>query len=77
MFLDWFYPSCFSLFDRALELWTLDPLVTSPILKLLNEVVNNRNSRLLFDATVPMGYLILAEMTKILIRFGRFTFLSC
>ncbi|EUB56335.1 Exportin-7 [Echinococcus granulosus] len=69
-FLDWFYPSLFSLFGRALELWPFDPLVTCPVLKLLAEIVHNRNDRLKFDGTIPMGYLLLAEMTKILINFS-------
>ncbi|KAL5971532.1 Exportin-7, partial [Taenia solium] len=69
-FLDWFYPSLFSLFSRALELWPFDPLVNCPVLKLLAEIVHNRNDRLKFDGTLPMGYLLLAEMTKILINFS-------
>ncbi|KAL5104547.1 Exportin-7 [Taenia crassiceps] len=69
-FLDWFYPSLFSLFGRALELWPFDPLVNCPVLKLLAEIVHNRNDRLKFDGTLPMGYLLLAEMTKILINFS-------
>ncbi|VDN12069.1 unnamed protein product [Dibothriocephalus latus] len=70
MFLDWFYPSCFTLFSRALELWPFDPQVLSPVLKLLTEVVHNRNGRLMFDATIPMGYLLLSEMAKILVSSG-------
>uniref|UniRef100_A0A0X3P2S5 Exportin-7 n=1 Tax=Schistocephalus solidus TaxID=70667 RepID=A0A0X3P2S5_SCHSO len=70
MFLDWFYPSCFTLFGRALELWPFDPQVLSPILKLLTEVIHNRNGRLMFDATIPMGYLLLSEMAKILVSAG-------
>lgn len=69
-FLDWFFPSLFSLFGRALELWPFDPLVNCPVLKLLGEIVHNRNDRLKFDGTIPMGYLLLAEMTKILINFS-------
>ncbi|BHF65502.1 Exportin 7 [Sparganum proliferum] len=70
MFLDWFYPSCFTLFSRALELWPFDPQVISPVLKLLTEVIHNRNGRLMFDATIPMGYLLLSEMAKILVSSG-------
>nr|VZI15407.1 unnamed protein product [Spirometra erinaceieuropaei] len=70
MFLDWFYPSCFTLFSRALQLWPFDPQVISPVLKLLTEVIHNRNGRLMFDATIPMGYLLLSEMAKILVSSG-------
>ncbi|VDD76701.1 unnamed protein product [Mesocestoides corti] len=70
LFLDWFYPSLFTLFGRAMELWHFDPLVTCPVLKLLAEVVHNRNDRLKFEGTLPIGYLLLAEMTKILLGFG-------
>ncbi|VDK22476.1 unnamed protein product [Taenia asiatica] len=76
-FLDWFYPSLFSLFSRALELWPFDPLVNCPVLKLLAEIVHNRNDRLKFDGTLPMGYLLLAEMTKILINFSAQLILFC
>ncbi|VDN95977.1 unnamed protein product [Rodentolepis nana] len=69
-FLDWFYPSLFSLFSRALEFWPYDPHVTCPILKLLAEIANNRNDRLKFESTLPMGYLLLAEMTKVLNDYG-------
>ncbi|VUZ51891.1 unnamed protein product, partial [Hymenolepis diminuta] len=69
-FLDWFYPSLFSLFGRALELWPYDSHVTCPILKLLAEIANNRNDRLKFESTLPIGYLLLAEMTKILNNYG-------
>lgn len=70
LFLDWFYPSLFSLFGRAIEVWPFDPQVTCPLLKLLAEVVQNRNDRLKFEGTLPMGYLLLAETAKILINFG-------
>lgn len=69
-FLDWFYPSLFSLFGRALELWPYDSQVTCPILKLLTEIVNNRNDRLKFEGTLPIGYLLLAETTKALNDYG-------
>ncbi len=70
LFLDWFYPSLFSLIDRAIQLWPFDPQVTCPLLKLLTEVVQNRNDRLKFEGTLPMGYLLLAETAKILISLG-------
>ncbi|KAF8569577.1 hypothetical protein P879_05088, partial [Paragonimus westermani] len=70
MLLDWFYPMGFKLFGRALELWPLDPTVNVSVLKLLTEIVHNRNGRLLFDPTVPTGYLLFTELSRVLTAFG-------
>ncbi|KAF5398041.1 hypothetical protein PHET_08861 [Paragonimus heterotremus] len=70
MLLDWFYPMGFKLFGRALELWSLDPIVNVSVLKLLAEIVHNRNGRLLFDPTVPTGYLLFTELSRVLTAFG-------
>ncbi|KAF6779419.1 hypothetical protein AHF37_01928, partial [Paragonimus kellicotti] len=71
MLLDWFYPMGFKLFGRALELWSLDPIVSVSVLKLLAEIVHNRNGRLLFDPTVPTGYLLFTELSRVLTAFGK------
>ncbi|KAG5446571.1 Exportin 7 [Clonorchis sinensis] len=70
MLLDWFYPSGFKLCVRALELWALDPLVNASVLKLVGELIHNRNGRLCFDPTVPTGYLLLNELSRIVTTFG-------
>ncbi|CAH8625262.1 unnamed protein product [Dicrocoelium dendriticum] len=70
MLLDWLYPTGFKLFARALELWPLDPTLNVSVLKLLAEIVHNRNGRLLFDPTVPTGYLLFTELSRILTAFG-------
>ncbi|KAA0191073.1 XPO7, partial [Fasciolopsis buskii] len=70
LLLEWFYPTGFKLFGRALELWPLDPMVSVSVLKLLAEIVHNRNGRLLFDSTVPTGYLLFTELSTALSGFG-------
>ncbi|TGZ74180.1 hypothetical protein CRM22_001078 [Opisthorchis felineus] len=70
MLLDWFYPSGFKLCVRALELWALDPMVNASVLKLVGELIHNRNGRLCFDPTVPTGYLLLNELSRIVTTFG-------
>ncbi|CAL8089365.1 unnamed protein product [Calicophoron daubneyi] len=70
MLLDWFYPTGFKMFIRALELWPLDSGVTVSVLKCIEEVVHNRNGRLLFDSTVPTGYLLFNEVSRALNTIG-------
>lgn len=44
--------------------------VTSPILKLFAELVQNRSQRLQFDSTSPNGVLLFREASKVLCSYG-------
>ncbi|KAK4471178.1 hypothetical protein MN116_005570 [Schistosoma mekongi] len=70
MLLDWIYPNGLQLFNRALEIWSFDYTVTVPVLKTITELIHNRNGRLLFDATIPTGYLLFTYVSKLLCNFG-------
>ncbi|CAH8511106.1 unnamed protein product [Heterobilharzia americana] len=70
MLMDWIYPNGLQLFSRALELWPLDYTLTVPVLKTITELVHNRNGRLLYDTTVPTGYLLFTHVSKLLCNFG-------
>ncbi|KAI8486150.1 Exportin 7 [Branchiostoma belcheri] len=64
------YPSYHPILLRAAELWYHDPLVTTPVLKLMAELVQNRSQRLQFDVSSPNGILLFRETSKMLVSYG-------
>merc|ERR1719244_983895 len=61
MLFDWIYPHYTPILQRAVEIWFQDPQVTTPILKLFAELVQNRSQRLQFDVSSPNGILLFRE----------------
>lgn len=55
MLFDWIYPTYSGVFIRGLEIWSHDPDVTTPVLKLYAELVQNKSQRLQFDVASPNG----------------------
>ena len=55
---------------RAVELWFHDPNVTTPVLKLTVELVQNRSQRLQFDVSSPNGILLFRETSKMIVNYG-------
>jgi exportin-7 len=70
MFFEWIYPAYTPILQRAIELWYHDPQVTTPILKLFAELVQNRSQRLQFDVCSPNGVLLFREASKMICCFG-------
>jgi len=70
MFFDWIYPAYTPILHRAVEIWYNDPQVTTPILKLFAELVQNRSQRLQFDVSSPNGILLFREASKIICAYG-------
>nr|CAH7736012.1 unnamed protein product [Callosobruchus chinensis] len=71
MLFDWMYPfSNWPILLRAIELWYHDPQVTTPVLKLFAELVQNRSQRLQFDVSSPNGILLFREASKIICSYG-------
>ena len=70
MFFDWIYPAYTPILHRAVEIWYSDPQVTTPILKLFAELVQNRSQRLQFDVSSPNGILLFREASKIICAYG-------
>lgn len=64
------YPSYCPILLRAVELWYHDPAVTTPVLKLMAELVQNRSQRLQFDVSSPNGILLFRETSKIIVSYG-------
>lgn len=65
------YPNYTPILLRAIELWYHDPQVTTPVLKLFAELVQNRSQRLQFDVSSPNGILLFREASKIICSYGK------
>lgn len=65
------YPDYTPILIRAVELWAHDPQVTTPVLKLFAELVQNRSQRLQFDISSPNGILLFREASKVIIAYGK------
>lgn len=59
---------------RALEIWYHDPQLTTPILKLFAELVQNKSQRLQFDVSSPNGILLFREASKVICSYGELYF---
>ncbi|KAM4653602.1 LOW QUALITY PROTEIN: ran-binding protein 17 [Amazona ochrocephala] len=70
MLFDWIYPTYISVLQRAIELWYCERVCTTPILKLMAELIQNRSQRLNFDASSPNGILLFREASKIICTYG-------
>ena len=67
---DWLYPRYLPLFIKAVELWYDEPFVTTPILKFMSELVQNRSQRLTFDISSPNGILLFRESSRLVCTYG-------
>ena len=67
-----FYSAYTPVLQRAVEIWYQDPQVTTPVLKLFAELVQNRSQRLQFDVSSPNGILLFREASKIICTYGKF-----
>ena len=76
MLFDWIYPGYSSLLLSALEMWYMDPTVTTPVLKLFGELVQNRSQRLHFDVSSPNGTLLFREASKAICTYGELLILN-
>ncbi|OWK49924.1 Exportin-7, partial [Lonchura striata] len=70
MLFEWIYPSYLPILQRAIELWYHDPACTTPVLKLMAELVHNRSQRLQFDVSSPNGILLFRETSKMITTYG-------
>eukprot|EP00061_Rhincodon_typus_P019003 g48425.t1 len=64
------YPTYMPILQRVVELWYHDPACTTPILKLMAELVHNRSQRLQFDVSSPNGILLFRETSKMITTYG-------
>lgn len=64
------YPAYTPILHTAIELWYHDPQVTTPVLKLMAELVQNRSQRLQFDVSSPNGILLFRETSRMIVNYG-------
>ncbi|KAK2077922.1 hypothetical protein QBZ16_003790 [Prototheca wickerhamii] len=55
----------------CLEAWVDEPLVTTPLLKFVNEFALNKSQRLVFDTSSANGILLFRELSKVVCVYGR------
>nr|XP_028578007.1 ran-binding protein 17 isoform X5 [Podarcis muralis] len=77
MLFDWIYPSYLPILQRAIELWYREPACTTPILKLMAEMMQNRSQRLNFDVSSPNGILLFREASKMICTYDTIVSSSC
>lgn len=65
-----YYSDYMPILIRAVELWTHDPAVTTPILKLFAELLHCRTQRLQGNVSSPMGILLFREASKLICIYG-------
>ncbi|MBZ3891589.1 Ran-binding protein 17 [Sciurus carolinensis] len=70
MLFDWMYPAYLPVLQRAVEQWYAEPACTTPILKLMAELMQNRSQRLNFDVSSPNGILLFREASKMICTYG-------
>nr|XP_054540745.1 ran-binding protein 17 isoform X5 [Pan troglodytes] len=70
MLFDWMYPTYLPLLQNAVERWYGEPACTTPILKLMAELMQNRSQRLNFDVSSPNGILLFREASKMVCTYG-------
>jgi exportin-7 len=71
MLFECLYPINTPVLHRAIDLWYHDPTVTTPVLKLMAELVQNRSQRLQFDVSSPNGILLFRETSKMIVNYGQ------
>ncbi|XP_060256208.1 ran-binding protein 17 isoform X9 [Ovis aries] len=77
MLFDWMYPTYLPILQRAIEQWYGEPACTTPILKLMAELMQNRSQRLNFDVSSPNGILLFREASKMICTYDTVVSSSC
>ncbi|XP_073913877.1 ran-binding protein 17 isoform X5 [Castor canadensis] len=77
MLFDWMYPAYLPVLQRAIERWYGEPVCTTPILKLMAELMQNRSQRLNFDVSSPNGILLFREASKMICTYDTVVSSSC
>jgi len=67
---DMIHPEFTELLRKAIEIWSHEPRLTTPVLKLFIELVLNRGQRLQFEVSSPNGILLFKEASKAVCVFG-------
>jgi len=71
MLFEWYFPANIQILGKALKIWYYDPDVTTPILKCMVELLQNRSQRLQFEVSSPNGVLLFREASNMLVTYGQ------
>uniref|UniRef100_A0A8C8SN85 RAN binding protein 17 n=1 Tax=Pelusios castaneus TaxID=367368 RepID=A0A8C8SN85_9SAUR len=74
MLFDWIYSAYLPILQRAIELWYREAACTTPILKLMAELLQNRSQRLNFDVSSPNGILLFREASKMICTYAHISY---
>jgi len=67
---EWIHPTYTPVIKRALEIWYHDPHVTSPALRLIAELVDNREKRNYYDSASSDSIYLFREVSSIMVSLG-------
>ncbi|XP_022640688.1 exportin-7-B isoform X3 [Vigna radiata var. radiata] len=67
---DWLYPAHMPLLLKGITHYADIPEVTTPLLKLVAELVLNKSQRLNFEYSSPNGILLFREVSKLIVAYG-------
>uniref|UniRef100_A0A6G1SBY7 Exportin-7 n=1 Tax=Aceria tosichella TaxID=561515 RepID=A0A6G1SBY7_9ACAR len=67
---EWIYPTYTPLIKRALEIWYNDPYLTTPALRLIAELVDNREKRNYYDSASSESIYLFREVSSIIVSLG-------
>lgn len=73
LLLNWLMPDAFNLFLRSVELWYESAELTTPIIRLMSELAQNRQSRMAFEMKSCTSVVLFREISKILCAYGMFS----
>jgi len=71
-FFEWFYESHLGILYQALEEFTHSDLVMDSALRLMSELANSRNSRIKYDNSNVLGFIMFKNFCNFLLRYGQF-----
>lgn len=67
---EWIYPTYTPLVKRALEIWYNDPHLTTPALRFIAELVDNREKRNYYDSASSESIYLFREVSSIIVSLG-------
>ncbi|KAJ1436056.1 putative exportin-7-like isoform X2, partial [Sesbania bispinosa] len=67
---DWLYPAHMPILLKGITHYADIPEVTTPLLKVIAELVLNKSQRLTFDSSSPNGILLFREVSKLIVAYG-------
>jgi exportin-7 len=71
LFFDAVYPVAFPLFVKVAEVWNADPVVMTALLKFMQEFVQNKGQRVVFEQSSANGILLFRQTSEIVCSYGK------